>query len=156
MNLKYLTEEEFKQVKDIINKEYQENIVNNRSNYVNFQSFSDTMVGIYLDNTIIGIIKTVPFIGQTSLEIYIFPDYRGHNYASMATQMFIEKFGNLFNSSEKFLININPHNEKSLKVAKKLGWRQNYDYDDILIEEGAEYFYIFEYPNPYYVKSIER
>ncbi len=156
MNLKYLSEEEFKQILDIIKEEYQKNTINNNRNYVDFRLFSDKMVGIYLDNAIIGIIKTAPFVGQTSLEIYIFPEYRGYNYASIATQMFIEEFGYLFNDSKKFLINIDPRNEKSLKVAKKLGWRQNYDYDEVLMNEGSEYFYVFEYPNPYYTKTFER
>ena len=156
MNLKYLSEEEFKKISNIIKDEFQKNTIDNPNVYVDFQSFSNKMVGIYLDNAIIGIIKTAPFVRQTSLEIYILPEYRGNNYASIATQMFIEEFGYLFNDSKKFLINIDPRNEKSLKVAKKLGWHQNYDYDEVLMDEGAEYFYVFEYPNPYYTKTFER
>ena len=152
MILKDLSLEDFNQVADTIKEEYE----TSESNFLDFRTYYPNMVGIYVDNQVVGIMTTSPFVGQTSINIYILSKYRGKNYAGMATQMFVEQFGALYKDSPKFLINISPNNKKSLKVAEKLGWKQNFDYDEDLLNEGAEYFYVFEYPNPYYAKTNKR
>ena len=119
MNLKYLSEEEFKQISNIIKEEFQKNTIDNPIVYVDFQSFSNKMVGIYLDNVIIGIIKTAPFVRQTSLEIYILPEYRGNGITTKLQTIELELAKKL--DFDYIISMAHPNNIGSCKTLEKVG-----------------------------------
>ena len=50
------------------------------------------------------------------------------------------------------MLNIAPNNIQALKSVAKTSFRQSHEFDEIMMEEGAEYFYTFFKENPYYME----
>ena len=149
-SIKILDKEEYSKIQDIIIKEYSQNKKDNIENFVFFDYYSQDLYGIYLNNKLVGLYRLSPFMGELSIDYYVLPEFRGNNIIAASLDNFVLQMGAQRTDIKCFFVNINPQNEKSLKILKKLGWKQTYNYDDVMLEEGAEFFYIFVKDNPFY------
>ncbi len=136
-----------------LNEEQKEKISHMiKSPYVNFSK--NNMIGMQIENNLVGVCSVVPFIDNSlSISLYIFEPYRGRGYAPLCTESIVLEFGQKYPEKTKFIYNINPQNVASKRVMEKLKWRYNPSYEEMLEEEGSEYFLIFEKENPFYGKK---
>lgn len=167
MELRKISKEEYETVASDIKEEYKQNleITNNNKvnkqeidyehhNFVNFTVYVDDMYGIIVDNKITGLLLFKNFMGGLSVDIYILPKYRNKNIAFAASNILVETLGKDFPKIEDFYFNIDPNNKKSMNLMKKLNWKIDYSFEELLINEGAEYFVVYTKKNPYYQKNM--
>ncbi len=149
MKLKSLTEKEYSTIQSTIIEEYnktkeEKKHGRNIENYVDFTSYTKSLIGIFINNVLVGLIRLQNFIKGKSIDYYILPTYRGNNIAGIALNKLTETINSFCPDCENFYININPNNTSSLRVIEKLGWQQDYSLDEIMLEEGGEFFSIYK------------
>lgn len=126
----------------------------NLTGFVNFV-YSDSLKGIYYNNKLLGLISLSPAFGYLSIDIMILPKYRHLGIATyVLSKIAIE--GQNFSNYEKFICLCSPKNIASNKLMQKLKWQQDTSYDDVMLNEGGEFFYIYYHNNPYYQKLTRK
>ncbi len=124
----------------------------NLTGFVNFV-YSNNLNGIYYDNKLLGLITLSPAFGYLSIDIMILPKYRHLGIATyILSKIAIE--GQNYPNYEKFICLCSPHNIASNKLMQKLKWSQDTSYDDVMLNEGGEFFYIYYQENSYYQKLM--
>ena len=142
---KVLTKEEYESIKDI------------SANFTSFAVYDSKIKGIYLNNNLIGLYSLgLTFNEYLSLDIFIFPSFRGHHLGEFVIQDLILCEGENNPSIEKFMALVSPLNVRSNKVFQKLKWQVDSSYDEAMLNEGGEFFNIYYKENPYYENSLKR
>lgn len=149
IKLKPITEKEYNTIKNTIIEEYnktkEEKAQGKKTdNYVNFNFYVKSLIGIFINNTLVGLIRIQDFIRGKSIDYYVLPAYRGNNIAGIALDKLTEKINVFYPDCEDFYINMNPNNTPSLRVIEKLGWQQDHSLDEMMMEEGGEFFSIYK------------
>ena len=145
INFKPITEEQYEYIeKDLLKDE---------KKYVQF-TYND-VYGIFIDDNLVGMFQLCNLWQQISIYIAIISKYRGNNFAGLALEKIINDFGAMNPSVKYFYYQIDPENVNSIKVIKKIGWQRDYSYDDVILDEGGEYFILYAKENPYYQKEQE-
>ena len=126
----------------------------NIKKFVNF-TYTDRTLGIYYNNLLVGLINGITFIeGNVALNIYILNDYRGKGIAQVATEKMVYEKGYLYEESKQIIANVLPSNESALKAIKSLGWKQTNEFDELMIDEGSDFYNIYTIDNPYHIKKV--
>ena len=153
--LNKITQEEYDSVKESILEEYTKTLYEKKKgnqvyNFVNFTIFDSNILGIYINNLLVGFIKAVDFIQGKSIDIYILSKYRGRNIAFTFFQEMSDKLGFFYPDCPYFYINIHPNNKQAYQVMKKLQWEQDHSLDEIMLHEGGEFFYLYKVENKHF------
>ena len=147
VDLRLIDEVTFNKINSIFKEDEQ------ASKFVNLY-FKENSFGIYYQDILVGLVNTCPFIeGNRSINIAILNEYRGRGIAQVALEKLVDNYGYLYTKSKMFLANICPFNKNSIKSLENLGWNQTRDYDELMIDEDAEFFILFYKNNPYYEKK---
>lgn len=146
ITLSPITEEAFNQIYDILKQD------DLAKKYV-FFNYEDAH-GIFYEKRLVGLFKLSSFIGNSlSISIAILNEYRGKGIAQIARMKIVELYGKEYPDVKLFISNTIPNNKSSNKSLQNLGWQQTHEYDEIMIDEGAEFFNIYFKENPYYEKK---
>ena len=142
---KALTKDEYENIKDI------------PANFTSFAIFNSKIRGIYLNNTLIGLYSLgITFNEYLSLDIFIFPSFRGRHLTGYTIENIILYEGENNPSIEKFMAMVSPLNKRSNIVFQKLKWQVDSSYDEAMLNEGGEFFNIYYKENPYYENSLKK
>lgn len=117
-----------------------------------YDFFGDSY-GIYYKDKLIGLINLSSMFDNLSITIAIKKEYRGNGFASIAVNELVENFGKDYPEIEKFIYNVSTNNISSNKAAKKLNWKETSEYDEVMLDEGGQFFNIFYKINPYFKKT---
>lgn len=149
--LRNVTEEEYNNVKSIIDKERQELSEQQKQEYVFFQhNYNENLQGIYIgNNTLVGFFEIATLFGNPAINIYVLPPYRKKGIASLTFTKIIEQFGVNFSDKQYFYADVSSNNIASQKVMEKLGWTNDKGFMDTEMDGLASEFYKKE--NPYYI-----
>ena len=132
----------------ITKEEYNKIPEENLKGFVNF-SYSRNLNGIYCNNVLVGLISLSPAFGYLSIDMMILPAYRHHGIASLVLSKIIEQ-GKNYPEYERFICLCSPNNIASNKLMQKLHWSADTSFDDVMLNEGGEFFNIYYRDNPYY------
>ena len=142
-----MTKEEFD---DLNHKFLQDKSI---TDFVQFSYQPLNQSGIFYNNKLIGMVYVMSFIDETlAVSIALLKEYRGLGISQVAYEKLIDLFGEKFSDYRAFVLNIAPNNIQALKSVAKTSFRQSHEFDEIMMEEGAEYFYTFFKDNPYYME----
>ena len=148
IDLRKISIDEFNSIKDEIILEYE----NNKVNYVNFTYYSEDLNGIFCDGILVGLFRIGMYINNISIDLIIRKNYRRKSIALNAIKKIVINYGKLYPNVKYFIGNVNPANIASNKLCEKLNWEKDYSYNDIMLEEGGEFFNIYTLKNPSYKK----
>ena len=142
---KFLTKEEYASISEI------------PSNFTSFSYYNSNIRGIYLNNILIGLYSLgLTFNEYLSLDIFLISPFRGHHLAPSIIENIILYEGKNNTHIKRFIAMVSPLNERSNKVFQKLKWNVDSSYDEVMLEEGGEFFNIYYKENPYYENSLKR
>lgn len=142
-----ITEEQFKKISFILNND-------DDNQFVDFYNSKST-IGIFMDNQIIGLFNLNKFINNTlAIHIALLKEFRNNGIGGIVFEKIVDEYGKTYPEIEFFIANIDYKNERAIKVLSKLNWTKTYKYDEIMINEGGEFFIIFEKNNPYYNRKV--
>lgn len=137
---------------ETFNKVYN-NMLKDGLNYVHFY-YTQNTYGIFYQGVPVGLFRLDRWIERNiSISIAILNEYRGNGIAPIATDLIVDVFGEYYPDAKEFLANINPNNESSARAINKAGWKVTYEYNELMMEEGAEWFNVYYRNNPYYEKE---
>lgn len=145
INFKPITEEQYEYI--------EKDLLKDDKIFVRFTY--DDIYGIFMDDKLVGMFQLCNLWQQLSIYIAIISKYRGNNFAGIALEKIVNDFGKINPSVKYFYGQINPKNVNSNKVMEKMGWQRDYSYDDVILDEGGEYFLLYAKENPYYQKEQE-
>jgi len=118
-------------------------IINNSK--VNFSNYE----AIVLDNKLIGLFTLNKFIEDNiTIHIELLEQFRTIETYNIIINGIIEKYGKIYPESEFFMININYDDEASINLFKNLNWTKTHEFDEIMRDEGGEFFVIYKKENP--------
>ena len=126
----------------------------NLTGFVNFV-YADNLNGIYYNNKLLGLVKLSPVFGYLSIDIMILPKYRHLGIATYVLSKLLLD-GQNYPNYEKLICLCSPKNIASNKLMQKLKWYQDSSYDDVMLNEGGEFFNIYYQKNPYYQKLTRK
>ncbi len=141
ISFKLLQREELENIKDYFNEVF-----------VSFTTYSKNINGIFVNNLLVGVYSVVPTFGELSIDLLIFPEYRGRGLAKIVTPMIVDVEGEKVPEISKFYFMCSLKNVNSNSVMNKLGYQKDFSFDDIMLEEGGEFFNIYYIENPHYQK----
>lgn len=127
---------------------------NELNGFINF-SYSDKLRVIYYGDKLLGLICLSPAFGHLSVDIMVLPAYRHKGVATYVLNELIAH-GDEFSNYERFICLCSPKNIASNKLMQKLKWPSDTNYDEDMLNEGGEYFYIYYHDNPYYQKLTRK
>ncbi len=155
IELKPVTEEEYNQVKNIIEKDNEEFRKTRRGPYVTFMDyFSDNLTGVYFKGVLVGFVHLGYFRGDLEIQTYILPQYRGHNISYLLHLKVVEETSAKYPTCKKIVSQVEYDNAASLRVMEKLGWAHDYDHEEAILHEEDEFRHVFYALNPHY--DLER
>lgn len=134
----------------IVKENFLEISKDNLTGFVNFV-YSDKLNGIYYNNKLLGLVRLSPTFGYLSIDIMILSKYRRLGIATYVLSKIVLD-GQNFPDYEKFICLCSPKNIASNKLMQKLNWYQDTSYDDVMLNEGGEFFYVYYKENPYFQK----
>lgn len=121
--------------------------------FVSFYNVSNTDA-ILVDNKIAGLFKLSRFIeGNMTIHIALLKEYRGKGIGGIAINKIVEEYGENYPDAQYFMGNMNYTNKRAIKSIEKLGWDRTYRYDEMMNDEGGEFFILYEKANPYCPKN---
>ena len=126
----------------------------NLTSFVNFV-YTDNLNGIYYDSRLLGLVGLSPTFNNLSIDIMILPKYRHLGIATYVLSKIILD-GQNYPNYEKFICLCSPKNIASNKLMQKLKWSQDTSYDDVMLNEGGEFFYIYYHNNPFFQKLMSK
>lgn len=143
------------QIKDISEIEFEE--INNLlmkdpcvSKYVQFSFHSLITQGIFYKSVLIGLLNLHAFISESlSISIALLSEYRHLGISKKAIQKVIEKYGQELENIAMFIANVSPQNKNAILAFQNMDLKQTHAFDEVMIEEGAEFFLLFYAENPY-------
>lgn len=139
---------EYKSLKIIIDN------INKENKFVHFSS-NDDINGIYVDNQLVGIFTLNDFIDNTiAIHFTIFKEFRNRKYGRNVLNEIVMQYGENYSDNKYFVVNIDIENQKMINLLNKTDWIKTYEYDDLMEEEGAEFFIIYKKKNPYYIRKV--
>ena len=143
-----VTEEKFNEIKE--NLEQEESTHNSFS----YNPSSNSSSGcIFLGTQLVGLFTLCDFIENTlSVSIVLYRKYRGLGIEKCAYDKIVETYGLEFPEKDAFVINVNPSNEDELAIAQSMGLEQTHEFDDVMMNEGGEFYYIYSTKNPSYIR----
>ncbi len=120
--------------------------------YVSF-SYNDVN-GILYKKKIIGLFKLKKFIDNNlSIDIAILNEYKGKRIAPITLEKIVKTYGEKYPNIKRFIANTSPFNKPVIKSFSNSSWTQTYEYDELMIDEGSEFYNIYYKENPYYKKE---
>lgn len=141
-----ITEEAFNSIYNILEKDE----LVKKYVYFNYEYTN----GIFYKGNLVGLFKLNNFIDNSlSISIAILNEYRGKGIAQIARKQIVELYGKEYPEIKLFISNVKPENKSSNKSLQNLGWKQTHEYDEMMIDEGSEFFNIYYKENPYYEKK---
>ncbi len=154
INLKKLTLEQFNYIMDDLNKD-EKKFVNFTYNSDFHQKHSCNSTGIFLDDKLVGIFYIVEIWKIPAIRLAILREYRGKNIATYATDKIIDEYGKIFFDIPYFYSEVDPFNQNAINLMKKSSWERNYNFDEIISNEGGSEFLLYTKPNPHFKKEIK-
>ena len=137
-----IAEEKFNEIK--------ENLEQEESTHNSFSYNSVVAGGIFLGTQLVGLFTLCDFIENTlSVSIVLLKKYKGLGIEKAAYDKIVETYGLEFPEKDAFVINVNPSNEDELAIAQSMGLEQTHEFDDLMMNEGGEFYSIFSKENPY-------
>lgn len=134
--------------------------LNNDTKVNKFVSFyySKSTNGIIFNGEVIGLFTLNKFIEDNlTIHIALLEEFRNKGICGIILNKIVAEYGKSYPESEFFMANINYENKEAIRVLEKLKWPRTYRFDDIMNNEGGEFFIIYEKENPYYnIKSLNR
>ena len=127
---------------------------NNLKGFVNFV-YSDNLNGIYYDNKLLGLVGLSPTFNNITIDIMILPQYRHLGIATYVLNKLVLD-GYNFSDYARFMCLCSPQNYPINELMQKLKWNEDASYDDIMLNEGGEFFNIYYQDNPYFQKIIHK
>lgn len=139
----------FDKISDILNNDLEV------SKYVKFSDYKNTY-GIYLNDKLIGLFSLHLFINfNVTMHIALLKEYRNKGIGYYVLDGIIKKYGINYPDSEYFMIDVSYNNEKALNSFNKMNLKTTNEFDELMIDEGGEFFKLYKKENPYYVKRKE-
>lgn len=113
--------------------------------------------GILLNNKVIGLFELYKFInGSITIHSALLKEYRNKGIGKIIINKIVEEYGKNYPDSEYFIVNIDYKNERAIRSIEKTDWEKTYDYDEIMIDEGSQFFVLYQKRNPnFYRKKKE-
>ena len=149
INLYSLKKEDFKKIADKLNNDPDVN------KFVRFYDY-ETAVGIFYNNQLVGLFSLNRFINNSlAIHIAILKEFRNKGIGSKVLNKIVEDYGITYSEVEFFTVNINYKNKTAIDFVNKLGWNNTHKYDEIMDNEGSEFFIIYEKGNPYYHRKVK-
>ena len=142
------------EVLPVVKEDFLEIPKDNLTGFVSF-AYSNNLNGIYYHNKLLGLIELSPAFGYLSIDIMILPKYRHLGIATYVLSKITMEGQNIPNY-ERFICLCSPKNIASNKLMQKLKWQQDTSYDDVMLNEGGEFFYIYYHENPFYQKLTRK
>ncbi len=154
LELKNVTEEEYRAVKPIIEKDNEEFKARGKGPYVTFMNyFSDRLTGVYFKGTLVGFVNLGYFRGDLEIQTYILPQYRGHNISYLLHRKVVEETSINYPTAKEIVSQVERDNEASLRVMEKLGWAHDYEHEEAVFYEEDKVRNVFYTLNPHYEKE---
>lgn len=154
IEIKNVTEEEYKTVKSIIEEDNKAFKARGKDPYVNFINYySDRLKGVYFKGTLVGFVDLGYFRGDLEIQLYILPQYRGHNIAYLLTRKVVEETSANYPTAKEIVSQVERDNESSLRVMEKLGWAHDYEHEEAVFHEEDKVRNVFYTLNPHYEKE---
>ena len=126
----------------------------NLTRFVNFV-YSNKLNGIYYSDKLLGLVELSPAFGYLSIDLMILPQYRNLGIATYVLSKII-LVGESFPNYERFICLCSPKNIAINNLMQKLKWGQDTSYDETMLNEGGEFFYIYYHNNPYFKKLTRK
>lgn len=118
--------------------------------FVSFHYHALVTNGIFYNNELVGVFNLHYFFENSiSLSIAILKKYRGLGIAKTAIHKIVAIYGNKFPNVNLFIANVSQNNYDALLSFEHMGLTQTHEFDEIMLEEGSEFFSIFYEENPY-------
>lgn len=144
VQLRPLTREEFEYIHEILKND------SSVEEYVHFSYHSLVTNGIFYKNKLVGVFNLSYFIENSiALSIALLEDYRKLGIAKVTFDKITRIYGEQFPKAELFIANVSPNNTNAIEAFGNMGLNKTHQFDEMLLEEGAEFFSIFYKENPY-------
>ncbi len=144
LQFRTLTEEEFKNIHELL---IQDSSV---SQYVSFSYYALVTNGIFYKGQLAGIFNLNYFIGNSiALSIALLQKYRKIRIAKATFNKIISIYGKQFLDVDLFIANVSPNNENAMYAFGNMGLKRTHEFDEMILDEGAEFFSVFYEENPY-------
>lgn len=152
VNIKRIKEKHFNIVKNRYESIEEKNTPKNQDvKVINFYYKENNSFGIFYYDKLVGLITVNPFIEKMiEIRTLVLSEYRGIGIAQVAREKIVELTGNIFNEYEKYISLVNPDNTSSNKSLQNLGWIKTDELNEMMMDEGAEWFNVYYKLNPYY------
>lgn len=107
--------------------------------------------GIFYNTSPIGLFQLEPFIDENlAISLALLQSYRRKGIATIVRNRIVLEYGKKYPNMKWFICNIVPRNVVAYKSIAFSDWVQTHIYDELMINEGADFFYIYYKENPYY------
>lgn len=107
--------------------------------------------GIVLNNKVIGLFELCKFIeNNVAIHAALLKDYRNMGFGGIAINKIVQEYGENNPDSEYFIANIDYKNTRAIKSIEKAGWEKTDEYNEVMIDEGSQFFIIYKKKNPMY------
>ena len=144
ISLKTLKEEEFNKIDEILRRD------KSVSSYVCFNYFALVTNGIFYKEKLIGLLNLNYFLNNSlSVSVALLEKYRGLGIMTVVYEKIIEIYGKEFLDVPMFIANVCPRNTNAIASFRRMSLIETHEFDDEMINEGAEFFSIFYKENPY-------
>ncbi len=120
------------------------------SQFVSFCYHALVTSGIFYDNKLVGVFNLHYFFENSlSLSIALLKKYRGLGIAKTVFHKIVVIYGKKFPNVNLFIANVSQKNHAAIFSFEHMGLTQTHEFDEIMLEEGSEFFSIFYEKNPY-------
>lgn len=146
ITLNKINKSTFNEISYILNNDLEIN------KYVKFNNYENTY-GIYLNDKLIGLFSLYLFINfNVAIHIALLKEYRNKGIGYFVLNNIIKKYGMNYTDSEYFILDVSCNNEKALNSFSKMNWKNTNEFDELMINEGGEFFKLYKKENPHYIK----
>ena len=142
------------EIVSVLKEDYLQIPKENLNGFVNFV-YSKNLNGIYYHNKLLGLVGLSPTFINLAIDIMILPQYRHLGIATYVLNKIVLA-GYNFPEYARFMCLCSPKNYPINKLMQKIKWNQDTSYDDIMLNEGGEFFNIYYQDNPYFQKLKDK
>lgn len=144
-----ITEEDFLRIATALNQDPEV------KQFIQFYDKNST-IAIELGNQIIGLCSIIRFIGNNlAVHTALLKNYRNKGLGGIIFYKIAQEYGKLYPKSEKFIANIDYRNQRAIQSLEKKGINRTDRFDELMNEEGGNFYIIYELDNPCYHKKFK-
>lgn len=138
-----------KDIFEKINEELKHDI--SVSRFVCFNYSALVTNGIFYKDKLVGLLNLSYFIDNNiAVSIALLEKYRNLGIAKVVAEKIVDYYGKVFSNSKMFIFNCLNYNYNAIQAFKKMGLRETNEFDEIMMDEGADFF------NNFYKENIYR